>query len=69
MSEMHESTPVSQPIPHFESFLDSREPQHCCKSIRKHSYVSHVKARYAPCGSENYGASAHPISTRGSIRG
>ena len=25
MSEMHESTPVSQPFPHFESFLDSRE--------------------------------------------
>jgi excisionase family DNA binding protein len=25
MSEMHEATPVSQPIPHFERFLDSRE--------------------------------------------
>ncbi len=25
MSEMHESTPVSQPIPHFERFLDSCE--------------------------------------------
>ena len=25
MSEMHESTPVSQPFPHFERFLDSRQ--------------------------------------------
>ena len=25
MSEMHEATAVSQPIPHFERFLDSRE--------------------------------------------
>src|SRR6202035_3827207 len=25
MSEMHEATPVSQPFPHFERFLDSRE--------------------------------------------
>ena len=25
MSEMHEATPVSQPIPHFERFLNSRE--------------------------------------------
>ena len=25
MSEMHEATPVSQPISHFERFLDSRE--------------------------------------------
>jgi excisionase family DNA binding protein len=25
MSEMHEATPVSQPVPNFERFLDSRE--------------------------------------------
>jgi excisionase family DNA binding protein len=25
MSEMHEAKPVSQPFPHFERFLDSRE--------------------------------------------
>jgi excisionase family DNA binding protein len=25
MSEMHEATPVSQLVPHFERFLDSRE--------------------------------------------
>jgi len=25
MSEMHEAKPVSQPLPHFERFLDSRE--------------------------------------------
>ena len=25
MSEIHEATPVSQPFPHFERFLDSRE--------------------------------------------
>lgn len=25
MSEMHEATPVSQPFPHFERFLNSRE--------------------------------------------
>jgi excisionase family DNA binding protein len=25
MSEMHESTRVSQPFPHFERFLDSRQ--------------------------------------------
>ena len=25
MSETHEATPVSQPLPHFERFLNSRE--------------------------------------------
>jgi hypothetical protein len=25
MSEMHEATPVSQPFPHFERLVDSRE--------------------------------------------
>jgi excisionase family DNA binding protein len=25
MSEMHEATPVSQPVPNFERFLNSRE--------------------------------------------
>ena len=25
MSEIHEATPVSQPFPHFERFLNSRE--------------------------------------------
>src|ERR1700684_2145575 len=67
MSEMHEATPVSQPFPHFERLVDSREAAALLQITRKHFNDSPARARYAPCGSGNYGAFAHPISTRGCI--
>src|SRR6266849_6947138 len=66
MSEMHEATPVSQPFPHFERFLNSRE---AAALLQIHPKVSHVKVRYALCGSGNCGASAHLISNSGWICG
>ena len=69
MSEMHEATPVSQPFPHFERFLNSREAAALLQIHPKTFNDSPARARYALCGSGNCGASAHPISTRGYICG
>ena len=69
------STTDTKQLPSASLSLISRDSsireklRHCCKSIPKHSNVSHVKARYALCESENCGASAHRISTRGWICG
>jgi hypothetical protein len=67
MSEMHEATPVSQPFPHFERLVDSREAAALLQIHPKHFNDLPARARYAPCGSENSGAFAHLISTRGCI--
>ena len=58
--------PTTLTVPAGKYFAPAR---HCCKSIPRQSNVSHVMARYALCGSENCGASAHLISTRGLICG
>ena len=67
MSEMHEATPVSQPFPHFERLVDSREAAALLQIHPKTLQRLARKGRYAPCGSENCGAFAHRISTRGYI--
>jgi len=69
MREIHEATPVSQPFPHFERFLDSREAAALLQIHPKTLQRLARRARYELCGSENYGVSAHPISTRGYICG
>jgi len=45
VSEMHEVTPVSQPFPHFERLVDSREAAACCRSTRKHFNDSPARVR------------------------
>ena len=68
MSEMHEAKPVSRSLISSGSSIRARR-QPCCRSTRKLFNGSPARARYALCGSENYGVSAHPISTRGYICG
>ena len=69
MSEMHEATPVSQPFPHFERFLDSRQAAALLQIHPKTLQRLARKGEIALCGSENCGASAHLICTRGCICG
>ena len=49
MSEIHEATPVSQPFPHFERFLDSREAAALLQIHPKHFNGSPARrdTRYA----------------------
>ena len=67
MSEMHEVTPVSQPFPHFERLVDSREAAALLQIHPKTLQRLARKGEICACGSENCGAFAHPISTRGCI--
>jgi hypothetical protein len=65
MSEMHEATPVSQPVPHFERLVDSLEAaallQIHSKTLQRLARKGEIRVmRIGNCG-----ASAHPISTRG----
>jgi hypothetical protein len=61
---MKRQQPASLSLTSRDSSIHAKQ-QRCFKFTRRRFSVSLAKARYAPCGSENCGASVHRISTRG----